>query len=83
MIVGFPESNPLDAAVGARVRHWREQRGLTVDELAQKLNVSREHLNRAEHGRAHLDSAQLHRATLALGLPVWTLVGERERTLDR
>ena len=30
-VLGFPRVNPLDAAVGARLKRWRETRGMAVD----------------------------------------------------
>ncbi len=76
VVVGFPEINPEDAAVGARLRRWREERSTSLEHLARILDVSLEEVRRAETGRAHLNSCQIAAATAALRLPVWALVSD-------
>ena len=75
-VLGFPGVDPSDAAVGARLKRWREQRGMSVDDLAPLLHLSAEETRRAEAGRGHLTSAQLGAATHALRLPLWALVSD-------
>lgn len=76
-VLGFPGVDPADAAIGARLRRWREQRGLSVEELARLLDLSPEEERRAEAGRSHLDSVQIGAATRALHLPLWALLSDR------
>ena len=73
---GFPGVDPLDAAVGARLKRFREQRGMAVDDLAAVLHLSAEEVRRAEAGRAHLNAARIGAATSALHLPLWALVSD-------
>ncbi|MGV8930091.1 MAG: helix-turn-helix domain-containing protein [Brevundimonas sp.] len=75
-VLGFPGVDPLDAAVGARLRRWREVRGMAVDDLAALLHISSEQTRRAEAGRARLTTAQIGAATGALHLPLWALVSD-------
>lgn len=75
-VLSFPGVDPVDAAVGARLKRWRERRGLSVEELAAALRVSPEEERLAEAGRAHLDSAAIGAATRALSLPLWALVSD-------
>lgn len=75
-VLGFPGVDPLDAAVGARLKRWREARGMAVDDLAALLHISSEQARRAEAGRAHLTTAQIGVATHALHLPLWALVSD-------
>ena len=75
-VLGFPGVDPLDAAIGARLKRWREQRGMAVDDLARVMHLTPEEERRAEAGRAHLDSLQLSAATTALRLPLWALVSD-------
>ncbi|MEN5145215.1 helix-turn-helix domain-containing protein [Brevundimonas diminuta] len=75
-VLGFPGVDPVDAVVGARIRRWRDQRGMTFNDLAAAINLTPEALRRVEAGREHLDSAQLDAATRALRLPVWALVSD-------
>lgn len=75
-VLGFPGVDPLDAAVGARLRRWREERGMSVVELARLMDLTPEEERRAEAGRAHLTTAQIGAATSALHLPLWALVSD-------
>lgn len=75
-VLGFPGVDPLDAAVGARLKRWREERGMSVIELARLMELSPEEERRAEAGRAHLTTAQIGAATSALHLPLWALVSD-------
>ena len=75
-VLGFPDIDPQDAAVGARLRRWREARGMALDDLAALLEISPEEARRAEAGRGHLNTAQLGAATSALHLPLWALVSD-------
>lgn len=75
-VLGFPGIDPRDAAIGARLRHWREARGMALGDLALALSVSPEDARRAEAGRARLTTAQIGAATSALHLPLWALVSD-------
>lgn len=75
-VLGFPGIDPGDAAIGRRLKHWREDRGVDVETLARALSLTPEDTRRAEAGRAHLDSLKIAAATRALRLPVWALVSD-------
>ncbi len=75
-VLGFPGVDPTDAAVGARLKRWREDRGMSLDAIARILEITPEEVRRAEAGRAHLDSCQIAAATAELHLPVWALVSD-------
>ncbi len=75
-VLGFPGIDPHDAAVGARLKRWREQRGVDVDSVAAALKITPEEERRAEAGRAHLTSLQIAAATNRLRLPMWALVSD-------
>lgn len=75
-VLGFPGVDPLDAAVGARLRRWREDRGLSIEDVAALIHIPVEDARRAEAGRAHLTAAQIGAATSALHLPLWALVSD-------
>ena len=76
-VLGFPGIDPRDAAIGARLKHWREQRGVDIDAVAAALNITPAEERRAEAGRAHLTSLQIAAATNRLRLPMWALVSDR------
>lgn len=73
VVLGFTDVDPADAAVGARLKRWREARGVTVDDLAHLMELTPEEARRAEAGRAHLDSLKIGAAVRALRLPLWAL----------
>ena len=75
-VLGFPGIDPMDAAIGARIRRWRDLRGVDPADLAAALHLTPEAMRRVEAGREHLDMAQLDAATRALHLPVWALVSD-------
>lgn len=75
-VLGFPGIDPQDAAIGARLKRWREQRGVDVDAVAEALKITPEEERRAEAGRAHLTSLQIAAATNRLRLPMWALVSD-------
>ena len=76
-VLGFPGIDPMDAVVGARIRRWRDQRGVAAEDLATALDLTPEALRRIEAGREHLDSAGIDTATRALRLRVWALAADR------
>jgi len=75
-VLGFPGIDPTDVVVGARIRRWRDRRGVAFNDLAAAIDLTPEALRRVEAGREHLDSVQLDAATRALRLPVWALVSD-------
>lgn len=75
-VLGFPGVDPADAAIGARLKRWRDQRGVTSEVLARDLGLTPEALRRMEAGREHLSMLQVDAATRALHLPVWALMSD-------
>ena len=75
-VLGFPGIDPDDAAIGARLKRWREQRGVDVDAVAEALKMTPQEERLAEAGRAHLTSLQIAAATNRLRLPMWALVSD-------
>ena len=76
-VLGFPGVDPEDAAVGARLKRWREARGMAVEDLARLMDMTPEEERRVEAGRAHLDGVRQGAATRALRLPIWALASDR------
>ncbi|MFD0414380.1 helix-turn-helix domain-containing protein [Streptomyces sp. NPDC127108] len=61
-----PDSSPK-AAFGARLRSWREERGWTQDELAERMGYSSTHLSSIETGRKMPTLRLARRADVAFG----------------
>ena len=61
--------------VGAKVRAARRASGLTLDEVAERMETSRTALLRLEQGRRHWPNfGTLYRVARVLGVPVADLV---------
>ena len=52
--------------VATRLKHFREQRGMTQEQLAAKVGISRAYLARIETARHHLTVPMLERLAKAL-----------------
>src|SRR4051812_22035584 len=68
------ETAVLAAAIGKRVRHERQTRGWTVDQLAPSAAVGRRAVVNAEQGRANPRVGTLLRISDALGIGLPALV---------
>jgi transcriptional regulator with XRE-family HTH domain len=75
-VLPFPGTDPVDVAIGRRLKHWRDQRGCDVDALAGALQLTPEAIRRLESGQAHMTSTQIAVASRHLHLPVWALVSD-------
>ncbi|GII55686.1 transcriptional regulator [Planotetraspora thailandica] len=70
----MPDPETLAAAIAANVRGQRAHRGMTLDELATRSNVSRGMLIQIEQGRTNPSVNTLSRIGDALGVTVGRLV---------
>jgi transcriptional regulator with XRE-family HTH domain len=61
------------AQIGATIRRIREGRGLTLEELARKSDVSISHLSRIENARRAAHPAIYRRISEALGVQMSTI----------
>jgi transcriptional regulator with XRE-family HTH domain len=62
--------------LGDRLRAAREQRGLTLDQLAERSGLSKAHLSRLESGERQPSIAALLDLANVLGVRVSTVLGE-------
>lgn len=63
--------------VGARVRHTRAERRLTMREVAERSGVSLRFLSQLEAGKANIAISRLAAVATALGVPLAELVSEK------
>lgn len=75
-VLGFPAVDPTDAAIGQRLKRWRIERHVELEDLAVAMHVDPGVLRRVEAGREHLTSSQIGAATTTLHLPLWALVSD-------
>ncbi|MCR5878061.1 helix-turn-helix domain-containing protein [Phenylobacterium sp. J367] len=66
----------LELAIGARIRTRRRQLGLSQTDLAEKLGVSFQQVQKYERGANRVAASTLIAAAEALGATVSSLVGE-------
>jgi transcriptional regulator with XRE-family HTH domain len=68
----------IDARIGARVRDLRIERGLTLDALAQRAEVSRAMLSRIERGESSPTAQLLNKVCGGLGVTLSVLFAATE-----
>lgn len=66
---------PRPRTTGELIRHAREQRSLTVPDLAKRLGVSNQTLYRWEWDAVSVSDAKLQAVALALHVPIGSLRG--------
>lgn len=68
--------DPAAAAVGARVRALRSDRGLTLSALARAAGIGKASLSELEQGRRNPTLATLYAVARPLGVPLVALLGD-------
>lgn len=71
-------TDPVDVAVGARVRLARKMRGQSQQALAQAIGVSFQQVQKYESGANRVSASMLVRIAAALGVSVAELFGPAE-----
>jgi len=69
-------ADPVDVAVGARIRLFRKMRGLSQQTLADAVGVTFQQVQKYERGANRVSASMLSRIADALGAPVAELFGE-------
>jgi len=77
---GVDGPNPIDIAVGARIRIRRRWLGLSQTELANALGITFQQVQKYEHGRNRVSASMLVRAAAKLKTTVAALVAEDGHT---
>ncbi len=72
----------LELAIGARIKHLRIARGLTLDELANASAVSRAMISRIERAEASPTASLLSRLCAALGLSLSAFFAEDDNDVS-
>lgn len=65
-------------SVGSRIRQLRAERGVSVEELAQRIRTDKGTVSRIERGKAGIGVERLQRIAAALGTSVDSLLGNGE-----
>lgn len=66
----------------AELRRLREERGLTQEEIAERLGITQSTWSKCERGERRIDVAELRRACLAMGCSLAHFIARYEAALD-
>lgn len=67
---------PMDMWVGRRIKVARQANGLSCEEVAERVGLSRQFLSRVENGRARLSGGRIYDVACALNVhPGWLFEG--------
>lgn len=69
----------IEQRVAERIRTLRRQRGLTLQNLAERAGVSKSMISKVERGEASPSAGTMSRLAEGLGVSISTLVGENDR----
>lgn len=69
--------------IGSRLKELREQKGLSVEALAEKLNMSPDEIFALESGKSKADAMTENRIALALDVPVIDLSREDDEDIHQ
>lgn len=75
-------STPHDATIGRNVRTHRERRGLTQAELAGRIGVTFQQVQKYEKGSNRIAASRLCLIAQALDVPTSTLLGQTPDASD-
>ena len=73
-------ADPIDVAVGARIRLLRKLRGLSQQALAESAGVTFQQIQKYERGANRVSASMLSRIAGALDTPVAEMFGEAGST---
>jgi transcriptional regulator with XRE-family HTH domain len=68
-----PANNPVDEAVGARIRILRKRRKMSQQELGKALGVSFQQVQKYENGKNRVSASRLHLVATTLNVPITDL----------
>ena len=72
--------NPVDEAVGARIRLIRKRHKMSQEKLGTALGVTFQQVQKYENGKNRVGASRLHRVAIALDVPVAELFGGAPKT---
>lgn len=71
--------NPLVRAFASRVKRWRQEKGLTLKDVAVELGLSVSIVCEWEHGNRFPSVDHLLDLSRHMGVPAWTLLCELDK----
>ena len=82
MITETSAPDPLDVAIGARVRARRRMLGMSQTALGEELGVTFQQIQKYERGINRISGSTLVRLGRVLGVPAGSLLGDDEKAED-
>jgi DNA-binding XRE family transcriptional regulator len=79
MTDGPPCPDPALQILGATIRQYRQQQGLTQQELAARIGLSRTYINQIEHGQRNVSIRAVLHIAAALETPISLLLKPLEK----
>ena len=70
------DPNPIDVEVGARLRVLRKLRGLSQSDLAERLGLTFQQVQKYERGTNRISASKLWKVAEVLQVPVGELFGD-------
>ncbi len=64
--------------IGNRLREFRKRRGLTQEQLSEKIGVTFQQIQQYENGSSRLNSDRLQQISMALEIPVGSLFDDSD-----
>lgn len=77
-----PQKTVLDYFIGARIRRLRTERGMTMNDLAARLNLSYQQVQKYETGANRLSAAQLFILAQIFSVPLTAFFPAQEERED-
>lgn len=68
--------------IGKRIRNYREERGMTLEELSNKLGITKGYLSKLERGIKPISLDNLHKIADVLEVDVTDLFPHKEKTTN-
>jgi len=78
--IGAP--HPLDVALGSRIRLRRRELGFSQEQLARKIGITFQQVQKYEHGTNRVSFSRLVEIARALGCGVMDIVGDLDSTTN-
>jgi len=64
--------------IGERLREFRKRRGLTQEQLSEKIGVTFQQIQQYENGSSRLNSDRLQQISIALEIPIGSLFDDSD-----
>ena len=78
--VAIDQPHPLDVALGGRIRLRRRELGMSQDQLARKIGITFQQVQKYEHGTNRVSFSRLVEIAEALKCSVSDIMGDLDQT---